>query len=191
MSPKTKDQFEQIRKKSKAKILGVALNFFGTQGYQNTSISEITKLAGVSKGLMYHYCLNKEELIKQLLLDVIEETDELLFLISHTPTQELENMLKSFFKFLRDDFEKLTLWVNQAMQLDKFDFVRDLCNTKMDESISFIEKLLVKLKWPDPNGEAKILLLLLDGISIQYLWFKQDYHLDKFEKVLLNKYSKK
>ena len=130
-------------------------------------------------------------MIKQLLLDVIEETDELLFLISHTPTQELENMLKSFFKFLRDDFEKLTLWVNRAMQLDKFDFVRDLCNTKMDESITFIEKLLVKLKWLDPNGEAKILLLLLDGISLQYLWFKQDYHLDKFEKVLLNKYSKK
>ena len=129
-------------------------------------------------------------MIKQLLLDVFEETDELLFLISHPPTQELENMLKSFFKFLGDDFEKLTLWVNRAMQLDKFDFVRDLCNTKMDESITFIEKLLVKLKWLDPNGEAKILLLLLDGISIQYLWFKQDYHLDKFEKVLLNKYCK-
>ena len=129
-------------------------------------------------------------MVKQLLLDVFEETDELLFLISHTPTQELENMLKSFFKFFRDDFEKLTLWVNRAMQLEKFDFVRDLCNTQMDESITFIEKLLVKLKWPDPNGEAKILLLLLDGISIQYLWFKQDYHLDKFEKVLLNKYCK-
>ena len=68
------------------------------------------------------------------------------------------------------------------MQLDKFDFVRDLCNTKMDESITFIEKLLVKLKWPDPNGEAKILLLLLDSISIQYLWFKQDYPLDELEK---------
>ena len=102
---------------------------------------------------------NKVQLIKQLLLDVFEETDELLFLISHTPTQELENMFKSFFKFLRDDFEKLTLWINRAMQLDKFDFVRDLCNAKMDESITFIEKLLVKLKWPDPNGEAKIMLL--------------------------------
>ena len=130
------------------------------------------------------------ELIKQLLLDVFEETDELLFLISHTPTQELENMLKSYFKFLRDDFEKLTLLINRAMQLDKFDFVRDLCNTKMDESITFIEKSLVKLKLPDPNGEAKILLLLLDSISIQYLWFKQDYPLDELEKVLLNKYCK-
>lgn len=99
-------------------------------------------------------------------------------------------MLNSFFKFLRDDFEKLTLLINQAMQLDKFDFVRDLCNTKMDESITFIEKLLVKLKWPDLNGEAKVLLLLLDGISIQYLWFKQDYPLDELEKVLLNKYCK-
>ena len=49
MSPKTKDQFEQIRKESKAKILGAALNFFGTQGYQNMSISEITKLAGCQR----------------------------------------------------------------------------------------------------------------------------------------------
>ena len=49
MSPKTKDQFEQIRKESKAKILGAGLNFFGTQGYQNMSISEITKLAGCQR----------------------------------------------------------------------------------------------------------------------------------------------
>ena len=76
------------------------------------------------------------------------------------------------------------------MQLDKFNFARDLCNTKMNESIVFIEKLLVELKWPDPTGEAKILVALLDGISIQYLWFKQDYPLDELEKVLLNKYCR-
>ena len=59
----------------------------------------------------------------------------------------------------------------------------------MNRSLS-LKKLLVKLKWPDPNGEAKILLFLLDGISIQYLWFKQDYPLDELKKVLLNKYCK-
>ena len=41
MSPKTKNQFEQIRKESKDKILDAALKLFGTQGYQNSSISEI------------------------------------------------------------------------------------------------------------------------------------------------------
>jgi len=88
MSPKTKNQFEQIRKESKAKILDAALKLFGTQGYQNTSISEIMKLAGVSKGLMYHYFSNKEELIKQLLLDVFKETDELLFVASKAKSSE-------------------------------------------------------------------------------------------------------
>ena len=51
----------------------------------------------------------------------------------------------------------------------------------MNESIVFIEKLLVELKWLDPAGEAKILVALLDGISIQYLCFKQDYPLDELE----------
>ena len=36
MSPKTKNQFEQIRKESKAKILDAALKLFGTQGYQRS-----------------------------------------------------------------------------------------------------------------------------------------------------------
>ena len=67
------------------------------------------EIGGGVKGLDVSLFSNKEELIKQLLLDVFEETDELLFLISHTPNQELESMLKSFFKFLRDEFEKLTL----------------------------------------------------------------------------------
>ena len=73
-----------------------------TQAYQR-----LRNWRGV-KGLDVSLFSNKEELIKQLFLDVFEETDELL-LISHTPNQELESMLKSFFKFLRDEFEKLTL----------------------------------------------------------------------------------
>ena len=126
MSPKTKDQFEQIRKESKAKILDAALKLFGTQGYQNTSISEIMKLAGVSKGLMYHYFSNKEELIKQLLLDVFKETDKLLFVTSKaTSSEAFEYMLRVYFNSLSDNFQKLTLWINLGMQIDKFDFVRD------------------------------------------------------------------
>ena len=119
MSPKTKDQFEQIRKESKSKILEAALKLFGTQGYQNTSISEIMKLAGVSKGLMYHYFSNKEDLVKQLLLDVFKETDKLLFVASNaTPSEAFENMLREFFRSLRDDFEKLTLWIYLIAFLD-------------------------------------------------------------------------
>ena len=60
----------------------------------------------------------------------------------------------------------------------------------MKEAINFIETLFIELKWSDPAGEAKILAALFDGISVQYLWFKKDYHLDELEGVLLNKYCK-
>ena len=68
------------------------------------------------------------------------------------------------------------------MQLDKFDFERDLFNRKINESLVNIEKLLLELKWLDSTGVAKILVAFLDGISIQYLWFKQDYHLVNSKK---------
>ncbi len=76
----------------------------------------------------------------------------------------------------------MTLWANLGMQLDKFDFARDLFNRKINESVVIIEKLLFQLKWLNSNGVAKILMALLDGISIQYFWFKQDYYLDELEK---------
>ena len=84
MSPKTKDQFEQIRKESKAKILGVAFNFLVRKDIKTQAYQRLRNWRGV-KGLGVSLFSNKEELIKQLLLDVFEETDELLFLISHTP----------------------------------------------------------------------------------------------------------
>jgi AcrR family transcriptional regulator len=191
MSPKTKNQFDQIRKESKAKILDAALKLFGTQGYQNTSISEIMKLAGVSKGLMYHYFSNKEELIKQLLYDFSAASEALFFSDTEGPPEAvLRNLFTSFFKTLRNDFEYWTLICNLGMQLDKFDFARDLAKDEMQKTRVFIEKLLTDLGWSDPGAEAKILVALFDGISIQYLWFNKDYYLDELENILTNKYCK-
>ena len=53
--PKTKEQFEEIRNKSKAAIIEAALELFANNGFHNTSITQIAKKAGVSKGLMYNY----------------------------------------------------------------------------------------------------------------------------------------
>ncbi len=46
--PRTKEQFEKIRKETRAKILNTALELFAKKGYSNTSISEIAKSAKIS-----------------------------------------------------------------------------------------------------------------------------------------------
>jgi AcrR family transcriptional regulator len=70
--PKTKQQFEVIRKESKQKILNAALEVFAKHGYHSSSVGLIAKTAGVSQGLLYNYFESKEELLHELMLGMME-----------------------------------------------------------------------------------------------------------------------
>ena len=70
--PKTEEQFEEIRYVKKKLIMESALNIFAINGYDNTSISEIAKSAGISKGLMYNSFASKDNLHKAILLSGLE-----------------------------------------------------------------------------------------------------------------------
>ena len=77
MSPRTKQQFKEIRKTSKDKILTVALELFAQNGYQGTSIAQIAKKAKISKGLMYNYFKNKEKLLDEIIQEGFNSLAEL------------------------------------------------------------------------------------------------------------------
>ena len=61
MSPRTKQQFEEIRSDRKDQLLDAALHVFAEEGYHSASVSKIAKYAGVSKGLMYNYFHSKKK----------------------------------------------------------------------------------------------------------------------------------
>ncbi len=65
--PRTKEQFEEMRIKSKNNIIQAALKLFSQKGYHATSTNAIAKEAGIAAGLMYNYYKSKEE----LLVDII------------------------------------------------------------------------------------------------------------------------
>ena len=96
MSPKTKEQFESIRQRSRDTIKQTALELFGRQGYHSTSISAIAKAAGVSKGLMYNYFESKEALLVEIMTEVIATGMQLLddaLAVSEVPFEQLEALL--------------------------------------------------------------------------------------------------
>lgn len=54
-------------KATKDRIIVASANLFNTQGYKATSISDITKATGLTKGAIYRHFENKEDLEKQAL----------------------------------------------------------------------------------------------------------------------------
>ena len=93
--PRTKEQFEEIRSRTKLKILKNALELFAEKGFKGTSISDIAKAAGVSKGLAYNYFKDK---------------NELMFAVFGLLTQELESVFSSINKKEKPD-QKLKIFI--------------------------------------------------------------------------------
>ncbi|MHA7966947.1 TetR/AcrR family transcriptional regulator [Paenibacillus sp. CAU 1782] len=57
------EQHEQRR----IQILGVALEHFVSRGYYGTSTRDISKAAGISSGLMFHYFKSKQHVYEELI----------------------------------------------------------------------------------------------------------------------------
>ncbi|MBE9517361.1 MAG: helix-turn-helix transcriptional regulator, partial [Bacteroidetes bacterium] len=53
MSPRTPEQFEEMRVSRRDQIMEAALDLFASEGYSHCSISQLAAHAGISKGLMY------------------------------------------------------------------------------------------------------------------------------------------
>jgi AcrR family transcriptional regulator len=58
----------------KGELLAVAENLFLEKGYEQTSIDDILKESGISKGGFYHYFKSKDEILSESIKNIIEES---------------------------------------------------------------------------------------------------------------------
>ena len=81
---------EQLRPANMAKaevtrrgLIAAARQLFGEQGYAGTSVDEVVKAAGVTKGAMYHHFRDKDDLfravVEQVKVDVTARAAESFF----------------------------------------------------------------------------------------------------------------
>jgi len=101
------------------KILQISKKKFAKNGYQKTSMNEIVKDAGVSKGILFYHFQSKEELFFQVLSGSIDEEFQRIFHILSKKGKKLfkkkENLLNDLRKYYdltisdTKDFERLWL----------------------------------------------------------------------------------
>ena len=104
--PKSKSVTPKWRRRPEHRpqqIIEAALEVFGEQGLANARLQDIADRAGVSKGTIYLYFPNKEELfremIRQTAVAAIESGEKTL--ASGTPTQQLCTAMRGYWKFVR------------------------------------------------------------------------------------------
>src|SRR6185437_10261003 len=85
-------------------ILAAALEVFGEHGLANARLEDIAKRAGLSKGTIYLYFPNKEELfremVRQLIVTQLEEGEREFGASTSSATEALTEFMRKYWTFI-------------------------------------------------------------------------------------------
>lgn len=191
MSPRTPQQFEEIRENKRQLIKDVALELFANEGCHQTTISEIAKKAGISKGLMYNYFESKEELIKEIIKDGVYDIyksfdpnsdgiltkEEFIFYIKET-----SKVLKAKIHFWKL-FYAITLQPGVMELLAKE--TQAISPKMMQTLLGYFQK-----KYGDKYEEEMLVFLsLLKGASMTYVFAPDAFPIEKIENKIIQMYT--
>ena len=129
MSPKVSESYKDEKRKE---LLSSARNVFVRNGYLKTSMQNIMDEAKISRGALYSYFKNIDDIFLEVLkLEDYEDIRSLEFSYDESIWQQLmtwiENMLKDIFEIDRTlTFAKTEFFVsvNYTNQKDKFTYIK-------------------------------------------------------------------
>jgi len=171
MSPRSAEQFEEIREEKKKLIMQVALELFANDGFHTTTISRIAQKAGISKGLMYNYFVSKEELLSSIFYNMLNRTMEMIDpdqdeIITH---EEAEAFFDRFFDVLVANPQEWRLFYQLTVQKEVFKLImRENMDNKVQNSQQMILNYFAKQNFKDPELIVILFSSLFKGFTLMY-----------------------
>ena len=205
MSPRTPQQFREMREEKMTLIMDVALEHFANEGYYKTTINHIARHARMSKGLMYNYFESKEALLKAIIHKSVNEVHKYLDIDKdgYISEKEFEFFIRKVYVLLKEKrhFSRL------LMQLIAQNDAREQFIKAFPESDSLIHPghepgdylyptLMMKMITDyflrkrkrmgdnyDPVLETNLFLITLIGFAVKNI-YADDNNYDNNEKVI-------
>ena len=189
MAPRSEEDFKTIRSNRKAAIVDAAMELFAEHGFHGASMNLLAKKAGISKGLVYNYFSNKEELIKEVIQQGTEKMFGSFVLPAGTFTsKDIESLIDQNFDLLDESPRYWQLYFSVIMQ-------PGVMNLAMESIMNILTPLMEKLGtyfknkgFKEFEKEAYFIGSLLDGISLNYLYNKEiyprDYAIKRIKEIL-------
>lgn len=168
------------------KILQAALELFAKEGYKATSTSKVAKHAGVSEGLIFRHFGNKDGLLEAIIKEG-EERVKLIFadiLLEPDPKKLVLKALESFSP-LRISAEELEFWKLQykiKWELEQYN------EHKMEPLQVALANAFKKLGYDDPELEAQVFLVTMDGLATRY-FLQKDFNWEPVIEHVKMKYN--
>lgn len=189
MAPRTKKENLKIQEQTRQKILMSALQAFGEKGYASTTVSQIAREAGISKGLIYHYFNSKEEVLKGIFEMMVQEGEALMKgWEEKTPKDQLRQLISGSVLFMKSQPHVMRFMTALAIQPAVIADLEEVMEAEKNRMMAQYQQSFEKLGYDDPELEAYYMGAFLDGMGLGFMVIK-DYPIDKMEQKLLKRYD--
>lgn len=186
MSPRTKEQFNEIRQKSSENIENIALELFALKGYHATSISQIAQKARISKGLLYNYFESKEKLLDSIIMKVYHEIMRIVQTSENLSAEkQIEQMIVQTINHLKKNITFWRLYLFLVHQSDIQKKLAKLYEKMRIDYMNYVVKLFKEMGSKNPEMEAMMLGTLFDGIGLNYVTAPEGYPIDEMSNYLI------
>jgi AcrR family transcriptional regulator len=173
MSPRTQEQFEKMRESRRQQIMDAALELFAHEGFNHCTIAMLASHAGISKGLMYNYFKNKEELLSAIIRDGLEEIMDLFDPDRDgvLTSRELENFIRKVFEAMRRNMEFWILYAHILFQPSVTEQLKDNPVVSiLDHFAPLLEEYFERNGLEDPQLEMLTLSALIEGLGAMMVY---------------------
>jgi AcrR family transcriptional regulator len=160
------------------KIMQSGIELFSKQGYSRTSIDQIVKHAGYSKGAFYVHFPNKEEFLLKLIKEGIDFYFEDLKEALNGKDQDLLNTFKEYsMRLVNESYEKGSspMLLQGCMVSNELPQIKEMLILQMEEWRSFLTHFFQKMKDEgivgsplDARTLATTSMAIFNGFNLQH-----------------------
>lgn len=189
--PRSAKQNEEMRAATRAAILHSAMKLFAQNGYNNTTTRSIAQDADISTGLMYHYFVNKEALLRAVFdhcMTVLGDLCTAAYTES-TPQERVANLLRAMFDLLEREQAFWSLFYTLRWQPAIMYLLEDEFRLYTERLRDLFAVEFQQAGRAEPTMDAFLLYSLLEGTIQQYLLDPDHYPLDEVVARIIAQYG--
>jgi AcrR family transcriptional regulator len=188
MCPRTSQQFEAIRQEKTKLILDTALELFAEKGYHQTSISDITRKAGISKGLVYNYFESKEAVLRGIIQTGYDVAYSNLDINrNHTlAREEFIHFLRITFRSVRENPRFWKLYSALVLQPGIQDLVMSGYNGKAQDIQRLMLNFMKASGSKAPESDLMVLSSLIKGAHLILITAPDFFPGTQFEETIID-----
>ncbi|AXI08490.1 TetR/AcrR family transcriptional regulator [Oceanobacillus zhaokaii] len=191
--PRTPEENDRIRQASKEKIRAAAMELFIKQGYYTTSISDIAKQAGISKGLLYSYYKGKEMLLSEMVEARISEVVEVMAeaLNMETPSEQLKYIVNGAIDNIHKNPEVHRFYLHLQTQPEADEELVKYSHRIIEENTRQFElqcKIFEKMEEKNPRRRSLYFSTVLQGIMLMISTYPEKFPIEELKQQVIREF---